>query len=92
MKMLFFKNGMPIATAVLAIALAFATSSMQSASKNYVNVAGFSLDSEGFCDISVECSDIVSQTMCRVTYPNGPMAFGKNFYGMCLNILWKSKP
>jgi len=92
MKILFFKNGMPIATAVLAIVGAFATTSMQSTSKNFANVIGYNLDSEGYCDISVECSNAVSLTMCRIVYPNGPLAFGKSLHGNCHNILWKSTP
>ena len=92
MKTLFFKNKMPIVTAVLAIAGAFATASMQSSSKNFANAVGYSLSSEGDCDISVECTDVVSNAMCRVVYPNGPRAFGKNRLGSCHNILWKSKP
>lgn len=92
MKMLFLKKGMPIATAVLAVIGAFATTSMQSAFKNFATTAGYNLSSEGECDISVECIDVVSNTVCRVVYPNGPMAFGKNRQGNCHNILWKSKP
>jgi hypothetical protein len=90
MKTLFLKNGMPVAAAVLAIAGAFATTSMQS-SKNFGARVGYTLDAFDNCDIAVACSDVPSQILCRYA-PTGQVAFGKTPQGACILTLWKSVP
>jgi len=79
---------MPVATAVLAIAGAFATTSMQSASSAFAPKIGYLLQADGSCsDIAVMCSDIPTQT-CRFVYPNGPLVFNKDpATGNCTTLL-----
>jgi len=72
MKTLFLKNVMPVVTAVLAIAGAFATTSMQSVSSAYQLKIGYVLEADGTCDIPVACSTIASSQICRYSYPDGP--------------------
>jgi len=87
MKTLFLKNVMPAATAVLAIAGAFATTSMQSASSAYQLKIGYVLETDGSCDIPVSCSTIPN-VVCRVSYPLGDQAYARS--GMtCPYVLYK---
>jgi len=89
MKTLFFKKAMPAATAVLAIAGAFATTSMQSASSAYQLTVGYVLEADGTCGIPVACSTIPN-VICRASYPAGPQAFGRDpITGNCIKILYK---
>jgi len=80
MKTLFFKNGMQIITAVLAIAGAFATTSMQSSASAFALKIGYVEESDGTCGIAVTCSDIPSAYVCKLSYPAGPTAYGKSPY------------
>ncbi|KQB39844.1 MULTISPECIES: DUF6520 family protein [Flavobacterium] len=90
MKTLFFKKGMPIATAVLAIAGAFATTSMQSSSSAFQLKTGFVLEPSGECNIAVACSDIPSSQVCRLSYPIGDQAFQKTpITGNCNTVLYR---
>jgi len=88
MKTLFLKNGMPIATAVLAIAGAFATTSMQSSSNTFGLKTGYVLEYNGECNIAITCSNIPSSYICRYGF-GGPMACDKNYYGNCVYALWR---
>ena len=89
MKTLFLKNVMPAATAVLAIAGAFATTSMQSASSAYQLKIGYALG-DGSCDIAVMCSTIPSSQICRYSYPIGDPAFEiVPATGTCLKVLYR---
>lgn len=88
MKAIFFKNGMPVATAVLAIAGAFATTSMQNASNAFTIKAGYTLDAYGECNIAVACDDFPSPYICRLGF-GGPIAYGKTSWGSCTYSLWR---
>jgi len=92
MKTLFLKNVMPVATAVLAIAGAFATTSMQSSSSSDVfqPIIGYVLEEDGGCDIPVACSTIPNPQVCKVWYPFGAVAFEKNpVTGKCVKVLFR---
>lgn len=90
MKTLFIKKGMPVATAVLAIVGAFATTSMQSSSSAFELKTGFSLDIVSKeCDIAVICSTTPSPMVCRLSYPNGDQAFNRNALGNCTSVLYR---
>ena len=92
MKTLFLKNGMPIATAVLAISGAFATTSMQSSSSSgvFVPTVGYVIPE---CEIAVLCCDVPSSQICRLSYPNGLIAAGKDpIMGQCVRTLWRYVP
>jgi len=88
MKTLFLKNGMPIAAVIVAIAGAFATTSMQSASKILTPRVGYTLNAQGECNIAVACDDVPSQFICRLGAA-GPQAYGKNPQGQCVETLWR---
>jgi len=88
MKTLFLKDGMPIAAAILAIAGGFATASIQIASGTFTPKAGYTLNTQGECNIPVSCCDVPSAQICRSWYPNGPIAYGKNPQGQCVQTLW----
>lgn len=90
MKTLFFKNGMPVLTAVLAIAGAFATTSMQSSSNTFGPKFGYILQANGDCsNITVMCSDVPKPQVCKFSYPNGEIAFELLPAGNCPNVLWR---
>jgi hypothetical protein len=91
MKTLFLKNGMPIATAILAIGGAFATTSMQNSSSIPTLKTGYTIDpANGECNIAVICTDAPQGEVCRLTYPNGDQAFQKNpVLGNCTKILYR---
>jgi len=90
MKTLFLKNVMPAAAAVLAIAGAFATTSMQSASSAYQLKIGYVLEADSTCDIPVACTTIPSSQVCRWSYPLGDVAFEKNpVTGNCVKVLYR---
>ena len=92
MKTLFLKDGMPVATAVLAIAGAFATTSMQSSSNSFAPKTGYVLDAYGECSIAVACSDVPSQFICKLGF-NGPIAFGRvELTGACTETLYRPVP
>ena len=89
MKTLFLKNGMPIATAVLAIVGVFVTTSMQSSSSTFVLKTGYILDVKGDCDVPVTCSTVPKPQVCRISYPNGVIAYEKTVLGNCINPLFR---
>ena len=97
MKTLFLKNGMPITTAVLAIAGAFATTSMQSTSKNLELKIGYTQNPQSMCTedapecnpIAVTCSDVPKAQVCRISYPAGQFAFEKTPFNCCFTTLWR---
>lgn len=91
MKTLFFKNGMPIATAVLAIAGAFATTSMQSSSKAFTPKVGYTLNASNECEIATQCNNMPSDEICRVSYPGGALAYDRNPQGNCPTTLWRNR-
>ena len=81
MKTLFLKNGMPLAVAVLAIAGAFATTSMQSAeAKDTAAIQlGYFPDSNGQCsENSIQCSDVPKPQLCRVNGTTGAVAYERD--------------
>lgn len=90
MKIHFLKNGMPIVTAVLAIAGAFATTSMQSDSKGFASVVGYTLNAQGECNIAVACDDL-GLSFCRLG-TSGPIAYGKSPHGQCVEALYRQQP
>lgn len=88
-----FKSVMPTAAAaVVAIAGAFATTSMQSvSSKNSATIQfGYIPDSNGKC-ISNEtpCSDIPKLQMCRLNDLTGPVAYENDEQGNCVAPLYR---
>lgn len=88
-----FKNAIPTtAVAVLAIAGAFATTSMQSVtSKNSTTLQfGYIPDSNGKC-VSNEtpCSDIPKIQMCTVNNLPGPTAYENDESGNCVAPLYR---
>ncbi|MCI9843501.1 DUF6520 family protein [Flavobacterium pectinovorum] len=87
MKTLFLKKVTPFAVVALAVAGAFATTSMQSASV-VEQAIGYTLNSQGACNIEVECSTIPAQ-VCRVNGDSGAQAFGKNDQENCTEILFR---
>ncbi|KQB39843.1 MULTISPECIES: DUF6520 family protein [Flavobacterium] len=88
MKTLFLKKAIPVATAVLAMAGAFASNSMQSKSSNFIIKTGYVLEPNGECNIATVCSDYPSSYICRYGF-GGPIAFEKNFLGNCMYTLWR---
>jgi len=92
MKTLFLKNVMPAATVVLAIAGAFATTSMQSSSSSdaFQLKVGYILEADGTCDVAVACTTIPSPQVCRLWYPSGPQAFERDpVTGNCIRVLYR---
>lgn len=92
MKTLFLKNGMPAMVAVLAIAGAFATTSMQSVAKNDVAtiVPGYFPNStNGACDQPTQCSDVIKPQMCRVNGSSGPIGYEKDDQNNCIQPLYR---
>lgn len=87
MKTLFFKNGIAAAAVVAAITGAFATTG-QSASKSFAPRVGFTLNAQGECNMAVACDDNPSLFICRVG-TSGPIAYGKNPQGQCVESLWR---
>ena len=88
MKTVVVKKVTPFAVVVLAVVGAFATTSMQNASKSMVPRIGYTLDAEGACDEPVNCSD-VSGPICQLNGDSGPQAFGKNAQGDCNVVLYR---
>ncbi|CAD0001079.1 DUF6520 family protein [Flavobacterium salmonis] len=69
MKTVLVKKATPFAVVALAVAGAFATTSMQSASVVEDEI-GYTLNSQGACNIEVACSTIQAQ-VCRVNGNSG---------------------
>lgn len=88
MKALSIKNGMPITTAALAIAGGFATALIQITTSSFTPKVGYTLSAKGECNIPVSCCDVPSAQICRSWYPDGPIAYGKNPQGQCIQTLW----
>lgn len=88
MKTEFLKNVMPFAVAALGIAGAFTTTSMQSASAEKPFVTAWTLDSNGDCNIPVECSEAQGK-ICRVNGDTGAQAFFKDNDGDCNQLAYK---
>lgn len=91
MKTLFLKNMLPAGVIALALAGAFATTSMQSASKSSVSYRqGFNALSNGKCgDIPVDCDDDSSKPFCHVSGgTTGPLAYD-NVSNNCIMPLYK---
>ena len=88
MKTLLVKKVTPFAVVVLAVAGAFATTSMQNASKSMAPRIGYTLDAEGACDEPVNCSNVIG-AVCQLEGDSGPQAFGKNAQGDCNVALYR---
>jgi hypothetical protein len=93
MKTLFLKNRMPVATAILAIAGAFATTSMQNSSSIPTLKTGYTLDpATGACQIAASCTDSPSDVVCRISYPIGDQAYQLGpVVGTCSRVLYRPK-
>ncbi|SHG38242.1 DUF6520 family protein [Flavobacterium defluvii] len=90
MKTLNLSKFLPIAVAVLGIGGAFATTSMQSVSKE-IPENGFTRTSNNKCtDVQVECDDFPVPEMCRISYaPAGAIAYKKVGNNDCLQPLYR---
>lgn len=93
MKRLNLSKFLPVAVAVIGIGGAFATTSMQSVSKAAPE-NGFTRNSNNKCtDVQVECDDIPSPQMCRISYaPLGQIAYDKVGDNDCLQPLYRPNP
>ncbi|GGF14311.1 DUF6520 family protein [Flavobacterium limi] len=92
MKTLFVKNVMPAAVAVLAIAGAFATTSMQSTAKNKTVAIqqGYYPDASNKCTQGpVNCSDIEKEQLCRLNVTSGPTVFETDDQNNCVQPLYR---
>ncbi|WP_433836305.1 DUF6520 family protein [Flavobacterium anhuiense] len=85
MKTLFVKNVMPAAVAVLAVAGAFATTSMQRAEKaKTVALKSGYYFLNGQCNQGpVECSDIPKDDVCRLNITSGPTIYDRDEDNNC---------
>lgn len=91
MKTIFLKNVMPAAVVVLAAAGAFATTSMQSASKQKAVTFkwGYVPNSSGQCISNpVPCDDQQSDFLCRVN-GTGAVAYDKDEQNNCIAPLYR---
>lgn len=88
MKTIFLKNVTPIAVAALGLLGAFATTSMQSVSKSKPFLTAYTLDSNGDCNIPVECGETQGK-VCRLNGDTGPQAFRPDADGDCNQIAYK---
>lgn len=88
MKSLFLKNGMPVAAVLLAMAGAFATTSMQSSTKadTLAIRPGYFTDSNGQCteEEPIDCSNIQKPQLCRLNVTSGPVAYEKDDQNNCV--------
>jgi len=91
MKTLIVKNVMPAAVAVLAIAGAFATTSMQSAEKNKSAAlkSGYYFSGSQCNQGPVECSDNVKDDLCRLNITSGPIIYDKEGANTCVEPLYR---
>ncbi|MDR6761904.1 hypothetical protein J2Y38_002113 [Flavobacterium sp. 2755] len=92
MKTLFFKNVMPAAAAVLAIAGAFATTSMQGAEKNKTAAIqqGYYPDADGKCTQGpVNCSNILKAQFCLLNVNSGPIVYETDEEDNCVMPLYR---
>jgi hypothetical protein len=92
MKTMFFKNVMPAAAAVLALAGAFATTSMQSAekSKSVAILQGYYPDADNKCTQGpVNCSDIIKPLFCRLNVTSGPTVYQTDNENNCVEPLYR---
>ncbi|WP_343591058.1 DUF6520 family protein [Flavobacterium sp.] len=80
------KKMIPMAVAVLGIAGAFVTTSMQKASSTLIPRLGYVLDENDDCNIPVQC-DTNQNEICQHT--DGQQAFGKDAQGNCNVTLFK---
>ncbi|MBB4804559.1 hypothetical protein HNP37_004656 [Flavobacterium nitrogenifigens] len=91
MKTLFFKNMLPAGVIALALAGAFATTSMQSASKksSVSYRQGFNALANGKCgNIAVDCDDDPINPLCHISGTTGPLAYD-NQSNNCVIPLYK---
>ena len=92
MKTLFLKNVVPAAAAVLAIAGAFATTSMQSAEKSKTAAIqqGYYPDFNGKCTQGpVNCSDVIKPQLCRLNVTTGPIVYETDDQDNCVEPLYR---
>lgn len=87
MKTVFFKNLVPVAVFAVGIAGAFATTSMQSASKSFAFEQGWTLNGTA-CNIPVSCSDI-PKPVCLQNVTSGAQAFAKDAQGNCNKLTYR---
>lgn len=92
MKMLFFKNVMPMVVITLGITGAFVTTSMQSAAKVAGPQTGYQPNASGGCsNISAQCDNVQKTYLCRIGGgTSGVQAFGKDpIDNSCSVTLWR---
>lgn len=93
MKSLFLKNGMPVAAVLLAMAGAFATTSMQSSPKADILAIrpGYFPDSNGDCtdEEPIDCSTNLKAQFCRLNVTSGPVAYDKDEENNCVQPLYR---
>lgn len=90
MKTLFLKNVTPFAVVALAISGAFATTSMQKASKDALPQIGYQLTPAGQCsNITTDCDDEENNFVCRINGATGAQAWGKDVNGNCTEKLYR---
>jgi len=88
MKTSLFKNMLPIVAVFLAVSGAFASRVVNDNFKKIAPAVGYTLDAQGECNIAVACNDTPSMYICRLG-TSGPIAYGKNAQGRCIETLWR---
>ncbi|MBJ2126611.1 DUF6520 family protein [Flavobacterium sp. IB48] len=91
MKTLSLKNLLPAGVIALAVCGAFATTSMQSASKKTTSLQqGYNALSNNKCgNVSVDCDNIQSDNFCHISGDSGPLAYEKTTNNNCLTPLYR---
>lgn len=89
MKTLIFKNRLPFLAVMLAVTGAFACSANRNGENRRAPAVGYTLDAQGECSIAVACNDTPSAFICRFGGSTGPIAYGKNAQGRCVETLWR---
>ncbi|KQX00760.1 hypothetical protein [Flavobacterium sp. Root420] len=90
MQNLLLKNILPISFSILGILGAIATKNTQKVfEKIAVPRIGYVINAQGHCtDIPVNCGDL-SPFICRLGITSGPIAYGKDNTGNCIEILYR---
>lgn len=77
-----------MAAIAVGIAGAFTTASLHAQNRAAAPESGYVLDSQGRCNIEVECDDNPNP-VCRLNGDSGPQAFAKDADGNCNQITYK---
>ncbi|SCY73929.1 hypothetical protein SAMN02927916_3118 [Flavobacterium anhuiense] len=89
MKRIILKKRLPLLAVVLAVTGAFACSAHRNSENRRAPAVGYTLDAQGECSIAVACNDTPSAFICRLGGSSGPIAYGKNPQGRCVETLWR---